>query len=69
MAWRWTFGGLVAMLGGVAGAASFGDARLEIAFDDRTGAARRGRRALPCVADRAWGVDMGVCVALWVGMW
>ena len=36
---RWTFGGLVAMLGGVAGAASFGDARLEISFDDRTGAA------------------------------
>ena len=25
-------------------------------------AARRGRRALPCVADRTWGVDMGVCV-------
>ena len=39
MDWRWTFGGLVAMLGGVAGAASFGDARLEISFDDRTGAA------------------------------
>ena len=29
----------MAMLGGVAGAASFGDARLEISFDDRTGAA------------------------------
>ena len=39
------------MLGGVAGAASFGDARLEISFDDRKGAARRGRRALPWV----WG--------------
>ena len=66
---RWTFGGLVAMLGGVTGTASFGDARLEISFDDRTGAATHvadgrldspHRLDVPCAV--MWAIPIGTSI-------